>query len=158
MSNTIAMTIRDRFWNKVALGTGDMCWIWLASKKRKGYGQFRRDGKMQHAPRVAYELAVGPIPSGMHVLHTCDNRACVNPSHLFIGTNADNVQDKVRKGRQARNCGSSNGRAKLTSGDVREIRRRAAAKEGTQRDIAKEFGVSWQLVSFIVTRRRWKNE
>ncbi len=93
--------VEDRFWSKVAIGDG--CWEWRARRNDSGYGQFRLDGKIQHASRVAWVLTHGAIPPETpHVLHNCpdgDNPACVRPSHLWLGTNADNVADKVAKGR-----------------------------------------------------------
>lgn len=92
----------DRFWAKVDRSGGhDACWMWLAGVARSGYGVFGIQGKPRLAHRVCYRNTRGPIPSGLHVLHSCDNPLCVNPSHLWLGTNLDNVADKVAKGRQA---------------------------------------------------------
>jgi hypothetical protein len=87
----------ERFWSKVSKSDG--CWLWIAYRDEKGYGAFGFKGKVQRAHRVAYELALGPIAPGMHVLHSCDNPSCVNPSHLRLGTHADNMRDRIERGR-----------------------------------------------------------
>lgn len=92
-----------RFFAKVDRSGGPgACWLWTACTYGGGYGSFGLGGRTQYAHRVAYELEVGPIPGGLHVLHRCDVRRCVNPAHLFLGTNADNAADMVSKGRQSR--------------------------------------------------------
>jgi hypothetical protein len=92
------MDVKDRFLEKVDR-SGD-CWIWTSSIRGKsGYGAFKVDGKVLNAHRFSYELFVGPIPEGDLICHTCDNRRCVNPSHLFVGTYKDNHSDGVNKGR-----------------------------------------------------------
>jgi hypothetical protein len=88
----------ERFWSKV--DKSGECWLWTAYRDHSGYGIFGLNGRNQRAPRVAYELLVGPIPQGMYILHSCDNPPCVNPSHLRVGTNLENVQDKMNRGRE----------------------------------------------------------
>jgi len=87
------------FLKKFIQGSPNECWEWSAGKFKQGYGAFGIDKKMVNTHRVAYELFVGPIPEGLCVLHTCDNPSCVNPNHLFLGTQKDNIQDMVKKGR-----------------------------------------------------------
>ena len=99
------MTAEDvaRFEEKVDRSGGpEACHLWTAGTSGNGYGAFKRDGRAQPAHRVAYDQMIGPIPTGMHVCHRCDVPLCVNPVHLFLGTDADNVADKVSKVRQAR--------------------------------------------------------
>ncbi len=89
----------ERFWTKVNKSLD--CWNWLANKYPNGYGQFQLEGKPRSAHRLSYELAYGPIPKGLVVRHKCDNPGCVRPEHLELGTQADNVQDSVRRSRNA---------------------------------------------------------
>jgi hypothetical protein len=131
---------------------GNDCWEWQAAKSARGYGFVKYHGSQRYAHRLAYETFVGPIPDGMCVCHHCDNPSCVKPSHLFLGTHADNRADCVAKGRHGR--GERNGRAKLGESDVAEIRRRLTRGE-LQQCLADEYGMSNQQISNISTGRAW---
>lgn len=144
-------TFEERLLTKVKKSSEGGCWKWIGSKDRKGYGRIWNGARTCFAHRASFELFCGPIPDGMHVCHRCDNPCCVNPKHLFLGTQADNMADRDAKGRQACQRGASNNRAKLTDSDVLAIRE---SKE-KQRLIAQRFGVSQQIVSCIRTNKRW---
>lgn len=130
------------------------CVEWMGRRTRFGHGigTFRNQVIATH--RYAYELAYGPIPNGLHVLHHCDNPPCVNPSHLFLGTEADNVRDKTEKGRQAK--GTEIVSSKLNPDKVRAIRIRIANGE-TQASISKDFGVVYQTIALIAHGSTWKS-
>jgi hypothetical protein len=141
----------DRFWTKVE--KTDSCWNWTSTKHPKGYGLFSIKNRNQRAHRVSYQLCCGPIPDGMQVLHKCDNPSCVRPDHLFLGTNADNMADKVAKGRQAHygHRGDKHPTAKLTVAQVLAVREAT----GTHREVAARFGVSMTQIADIRARRAW---
>ena len=150
-------TLEERFWAKVDVRGPEDCWEWLAGKTHNGYGMIGKGGRhngMLRAHRVSWELANGPIPDGLCVLHHCDNPGCVNPLHLWIGTNADNQQDMAQKGRAASNKGESNGKAKLTAQDVHEIRQ-MLSRDISHRVIAKVYGVKRSTISDINIGRCW---
>lgn len=94
-------TLEERFWEKVDKKDKDSCWLWTGCKDPKGYGAIR-SGKMYKAHRISYTLFVGKIPDGKLVCHKCDNPSCVNPHHLFTGSDSDNMQDMVLKGRHGK--------------------------------------------------------
>jgi hypothetical protein len=162
----------ENFWRKAILtANAGLCWLWQGwiKDKKKPYGIISIDGKSFSAPRVAYFLYYQIDPKEMHVLHRCDNPRCINPEHLFLGTNDDNIKDKVSKGRQAKNTawnkgttgispsGENNGTSKLTVEQVKEIRRRySKGVVGTSR-LAKEFSVSNQAVKNIIHNKTWRN-
>lgn len=125
------------------------CWQWTASVYWDGYGQIGLNGKKLKAHRVSYEQYKGTIPSGMQVLHKCDNRRCVNPDHLFLGTLDDNMKDMVAKKRSPH--GTRNGMSKLNESLVLLIRSAC----GTQQKIAGLFGISQSQVSTIKAKKQW---
>lgn len=102
MTHHVRGTVEQRFWAKVAKRDGDGCWEWTANRNNRGYGLFAVSrGQTRSAHRVSYEMANGPIPDGLYVCHSCDNPPCVRPSHLWLGTNSQNMLDAVKKGRHA---------------------------------------------------------
>lgn len=131
----------------------DGCWLWCGYRSVQGYGQCREGRRKSPAHRAIYRLMVGPIPPGMAVCHVCDNPACVNPEHLWLGTNADNVADRNRKGRQAK--GERNGRSKLTREQVQVIRMLADAGLENKAQLARNFKVSRRAIQKIVNREMW---
>ena len=144
-----------RFWSKVLVaGTNGRCWNWQGSK-RDGYGIFHTGRSMANAHRVAWEFMVGPIPKGMLVLHKCDNRACCNPKHLFLGTIQDNMDDRNRKMRQAHGIGNWN--ATLTDAQVRHIRTFKSFKRGEAKALAAYYGVTTGTLYHVRTRRSWRH-
>jgi hypothetical protein len=143
----------ERFFKYVQIGEG--CWLWTGATSSTGYGAFGLEGgQMVGAHRFAYYLANGPIPDNAFVCHTCDTPACIRPAHLFVGTQADNMADKVSKGRQYRPVGEKNRMAKLVAADVLEIRARFANGDH-YRDIARDYNLHPEYVHAVVSGRRW---
>ncbi len=177
--------IGSRFWPKVKQTEG--CWLWIGAKDSDGYGTFRISNRGTHAHRIAYALKVGHIPTAVSVLHSCDNRSCVRPDHLFLGTQLDNVNDMMKKGRGNKASGDRNAsrlypekrphgdthpfrlhpelhargeraaNAKLKEGQVIEIRRSWEAGELSQHALARKYGVTLTTINLIVNRRAWRH-
>lgn len=147
-----ASKIVDRFMAKV--DQSGECWIWTARKTPQGYGRFSLYGVNKLAHRVAFELFKGPI-GGLQVLHRCDNPSCANPDHLWLGTNADNMADKVVKGRTPDFAGSRNPHSKLSAEDVLEIRRQFMSGVG-RAELAKRYGVCTPYINQIATKKVWR--
>jgi len=175
-----------RFWEKVDKSAGpDGCWLWIAGHGR--YGVFA-PGVNHHscsAHRFSYELAFGPIPNGLDCLHKCDVPLCVNPKHLFLGTQTDNAHDAMKKGRLAKGIksgsfthpekrhkgndhwqrlhpekaarGERQGSSKLTSEQVLQIRAMYGVNGENSSTLAKQFGVSSTNIRYIVRRQSWKH-
>lgn len=150
----------ERFWSKVE--QGPECWLWKAKPDTGGYGSFFFRGRKHRAHRVSWILEYGEIPAGLSVLHRCDTPACVRPSHLFLGTQADNIRDAANKGRlnveglsQGRKplVGEKNGRAKLSPENVEEIRLRARVL--SQSELAAQYGVNQSTISRLLSGRSW---
>jgi len=132
------------------------CLVWTGTHDAAGYGRMKQGRKQRIAHRVAWEMANGPIPDGMYICHHCDNPPCVDVSHLFLGTPADNMHDMDRKGRRVAVGlkGSANRTAKLSEPDVVVIRERSKTGEGARR-LAAAFGVSRSAIRFVVSGRSW---
>lgn len=157
----------ERLWQNVRKSDG--CWEWISRVRNShGYGRMYAYGRYQLAHRVSWQLHFGAIPEGLCVLHHCDNRLCVRPDHLFLGTVADNNQDMREKDRQARGVkhgsathpecvpkGDRHYRTRLSDTQVKQVRELYAT--GTRQcDIARRFGVSSQLISDVVLGKRRK--
>ncbi len=146
--------IVERFWSKVEKHGFDECWPWIAGTT-KGYGGFWDGSRAIGAHCFSWELVHGPVPDGLCVLHSCDNRPCVNPTHLWLGSRAENSADMVAKGRSSRRKGEANPRAKLTEEQVRVIR--IFSQRVNRTLLASRFGVSNSLVGQILRRKCWKH-
>ncbi len=137
-----------RFWSRVDMSGA--CWEWKGQLNKNGYGMFMQDGHPLRAHRISWTLTYGPIPEAMLVCHHCDNPSCVRPSHLFLGTSADNMADMAEKGRAGKVIGSENPRTLISDDDIRRIRERVANGE-PQSAIAVQFGVTrshiWRVVN-----------
>ena len=143
----------DRFWSKVDRGGPEDCWIWQASTKQSGHGQIRVGASPEYAHRVAFKLKVKD-PGDKDVLHKCGNPACVNPSHLYLGDQADNLADASNRGRLP--TGKNNAAAKLTEGDVLEIRN-AYGPNKSMRSLADEYDVSPGTIHSIIHHKTWSD-
>lgn len=144
--------LEKRFWDKVKKTEG--CWLWSARKTKDGYGQIKIEGVAKLAHRISYLLNRGEISDGLLVCHSCDNPSCVRPDHLFLGTALDNTQDRIMKGRPG-NVVSGVGREhKLTDVQIVEIREHLK-RGSSQRCIAKQYGVSQPLISYIKNLKKW---
>lgn len=170
--------LRSRFWTKV--NVSEQCWEWMGGANARGYGQLKVEGRMRLAHRVAWDLASGPIPQGIDVLHHCDNPPCVRVSHLFLGTQRDNARDMVAKGRgltpeqqaaitrprgddhwsrrhpELVRRGEHHHKAKMNAAKVRELRALSAGG-ATLRQVAEQFGIGTSNASYIVRRETWRD-
>jgi len=152
----------ERFWD-YSIPKESGCWEWFAARTPNGYGVFNcgrikgKDGRKYSivASRVSYSLTFGDIPNGLSVCHICDNPSCVNPKHLFLGTQTENMKDMFLKGRNTR--GERVPQSKLNSEQILEVRRLYAEGGLRQLDIANLFNVSRTLISQITGGRTWKH-
>ena len=155
---------KERFWSKVDRRNLEGCWPWTAYRTGDGYGRFRGPGgaansKKINAHRLAYmdTIGVDSLPPGTIICHHCDNPSCCNPDHLFAGTHADNAADKIKKGRDFRPVGESNGGSKLT--DIKVSAARAAHKDGgmSYAELGRYYGVSRRTMRRAITRETWSH-
>ena len=172
--------VQRRYWSRVRVNGDTGCWEWAGHLATTGYGRLTVHYRGMLTHRAAYVLAHGPIPNDLWVLHHCDNPACVNPDHLFLGTNQDNVDDRQRKGRghtgyvspdrRARGerhwsrthpelirKGGAVHNARLTEQNVQDIRKRHATGDVALSELARQYGVTKQAIWNVVKRRNWKH-
>ena len=154
-----------RFWTKVD-SRGD-CWLWTGGQRGNGYGCFKVNGKVLSAHRVSWVIKHGEIPTGKLILHKCNNRSCVNPKHLYVGTHKDNVADAIRAGTHyfakksyfntnSARKGTENGSSKLDNIKVRDIR--MLRKEGMGcRELGRLYSVDHSIISEVVNHKIWKH-
>lgn len=148
------MTFEEKFWSRI-IKQEDGCWIFSGSTTKPppfGYGQLYQGNKHILAHRYSYQLHNGETPTGMYVLHKCDNRLCCNPAHLFLGTLKDNTQDAIKKNRTA--SGERHGKCKLTKEQAKEIWDARNSKNKYQ--LAHKFGVKYGAVRDIFNGNNWK--
>ena len=140
----------ERFWSRVNKPDKESCWNWNGEFYHDGYGKISLRNKKFAAHRMSYSLNFGCVPAGLFVCHKCDNKACVNPNHLFLGTHEDNMRDMRNKGRR------KEGRAKVTPEQVIEIRKKWQEGFSTAQ-IAKSYGVRTALILRVVKFRTWRD-
>lgn len=153
------LSLIAKFWQAVKIGEQDDCWIWLKSLNSNGAAQFRWQGQVRPAARAAWEISNGPIIGNLEVCHTCDDRypvgdttyrQCVNPSHLWLGTHAQNMKDCSEKLRGTR------WKAKLSDAEAKEIVQRYGSGNESQEDLAKAYGVGQSVISRLVAKNSYR--
>jgi len=151
-----------RFWKKVDVKGPDECWEWKAGITEHGYGRFWRNKRKELAHRSSYEMHYGDIPKGegAHgtcVCHSCDNRKCVNPEHLFLGSHTDNMQDMLKKGRGNRAKGEDSNKSNLREVDIINIRAIYKYTKASHRKLGEIYSVDHATIGHIVNRKTWKH-
>ncbi len=158
-------TLQERFWAKVnkqsdRFGIDGLypteCWEWIGAKMTQGYGHMRVNGKNRPSHRILFELEGIVLTSKDCILHKCDNRCCVNPDHLIIGTQRENALDMAQKGRARGPVGINNANSKLTEENVRVIRNDIALG-CTYQELASRFHVSRPTISYLAQGKTWKH-
>jgi hypothetical protein len=143
LTETELKALSFRFWSKVTIGEENECWNWKAAVQWDGYGNIKILDNQFKSHRVAFELSIGPIPKKQYVCHTCDNKRCCNPSHLFTGFQEHNMRDMTNKRRHKN--------ARLTDAEVIAIKNSTA----NQTLVAEDYGITQAHVSAIKTGKRW---
>ena len=154
MANYSNEKFLKRFWKKVEKRANDECWPWLNSKTMCGYGLIGFNGKVEIASRLSWRMHRGEIPEGVCVLHRCDNPPCVNPEHLFLGTQRDNAIDRQQKLRG--NRGESVPNSKLTEDAVRVIRIYVGCGM-SQASMARHLGLNERTIHEVVSYKTWRH-
>mgnify|MGYP001568119767 CR=1 FL=1 len=148
----------EKFWNKVdRSGEVDSCWVWMGARRSNGYGNFNAgNGKTASAHKLSFFLTTGDYPTDKNVLHRCDNRLCVNPAHLFLGTFADNSADMVAKKRST--YGERNPMSKLTERDVMAIRKEYSEGQVTHQYLADQYVVCRATIQLVTKGKIWNRD
>lgn len=155
------LTADDKFWARTNKKSDNECWLWLgtrgsfSSKTGKGNGKFTHDGEHYIAHRYSYELHIGKIPENTQCIHSCSVPHCVNPKHLFLGTQSDNVQNKTKKGRGNIPKGEDNFHSKLTTEQVKEIRKLYKDKTHSQFDLQDMFGINQSCINLVIKNKTY---
>lgn len=144
----------QKYWDKVQVNKNDECWPWLACLCG-GYGHIHMRGKVLKAHRLSYEEHKGAIPPDKIVMHLCDNRACVNPAHLVLGSILDNNHDRDNKRRQVAKKGEDHGNAKLTKAGAAEIKALQRKQSAERNELANRLGVTPQAVYDVMRGKTW---
>lgn len=150
----------QRMWGSVSEAPIDLCWEWKSTSRLKsGYGRITLNGEQKLAHRAAWEWAFGLIPDGMLVRHKCDNPSCCNPFHLELGSDKDNYNDMIERGRRiSRGAkGEKNCKAKLCENEVLEIRKLYKNGGESTNTLARKFNVTQTLISQIVRKKIWRH-
>lgn len=159
LSNGETKSCLHKSWNKKEIEWEvdiSGCWNCTSHARSKaGYSRFRSNGKMTLVHRYMYEQKYGKIPDGMFACHRCDNPACINPDHIFIGTNQDNIDDMCNKNRQNKTKGSNHYKSKLTDEQVREIRFKSSGL--SQNYLSRKYGVVQSVIWAIINGHIWKH-
>lgn len=154
------LTLEERFWGYVDVRGPDECWPWTGAHNEKGYGCIGVEGKVYRAHRISVWLDRGDAALGLVVRHKCDNPPCVNPNHLTVGTQGENLKDAYDRGRRftvpPHLVGESHPHAKLTQSEVTIIRELLKGGDLTQAQIARRFNVTQQIISLIKLGKKWK--
>jgi hypothetical protein len=155
------LTLKVKFYKHVLLPNENGCMLWASSKTLpdwRGYGETRdRGGHRVLAHHLSFRLHVGDIPEGFLILHTCDNRACVAPDHLYLGTASDNAKDRHRRNRDNQPAGENQYLAKFTNQQAREIREEYNLHGVTTRQLAKKYRVTQATIQYLLARKTYKS-
>jgi hypothetical protein len=162
MSGKRHLPLDEKLWAKTEKRGPDECWPWRGYRDGQGYGALWDRGRMARTHRVSYQVNKGPIPDGMCVCHSCDNPSCVNPNHLWLGTQLDNQRDMHAKGRGRYRSNlpagfATRGNAKITEEVVRTLRSLGLKKQGDYRPYAEKYGVAVATIRDVVVGRTWRH-
>lgn len=156
MSEWNKISFIERYLGNFIVGEKSKCWNWTGSKSGGRYGTIQTGGIQLAAHRVAWQMENGKIPRGKYICHHCDNPACVNPNHLFLGTPKENSRDRETKQRSNRPYGEQHANSKLNAKRVLKIRKILASNEKSAAETARLFGVNESTICKIKNRKSWK--